>query len=186
MAEDDDDWVLLMKCRGQPEAQVVRGRLESEGIAVELEDESSNSLMMFLGTSTEIRVFVLGGTLDQSLAILREAAGDQDANEIDEEADEPPDEPKLWLGAVLGLGVCGLSLGLGQFYVGRRKLGLVMLAVAAISLYAWLALDSVLAAGVLVEIWAADVLLASWTIILRNREIAARKQARLARVAGKA
>lgn len=183
MAGDTDDWTLLMKCSGQPQAQVVRGRLEAEGIGVELEDESSNSLMMFLGSSSEIRVFVPARSLEQAQALLLGDDDDdgRDPEERDPDELEPPDEPKLRLGAVFGLAIVGMTLGLGQIYVGRRTLGLVMLATAALSFYLWIAFDNAWAGGAVIEIWAADLLLASWTIILRNREIDARKQARIAR-----
>jgi hypothetical protein len=86
--EESVKWVVIRANISPGEAVVVRGRLESEGIPVVLQQEAVGAVLgLTVGPLGSARVFVPEPLAEQALAILAETF------EVEEEDDEDNPEP---------------------------------------------------------------------------------------------
>jgi hypothetical protein len=69
------DWITIGTYGSVVEAEIVKGRLETEGIRAIVADETAGGVMPFLAGSAGVRVQVEESDVDRARTILAEAAG---------------------------------------------------------------------------------------------------------------
>jgi hypothetical protein len=86
-------WMVVYVAYSEPEAYVVKGRLESEGIGAFVHQEPiGRAYGLTVGPLGEVKVLVRAEEYDQALAILEE---DIDEDDDDESLPDPDDEDSL-------------------------------------------------------------------------------------------
>ena len=73
-----EDWKLLIATPDEAEVNLLKGRLESEGISCRVDEESRYPGQSHAGRSREFRVYVPVGEFEASLMVLED-------DEMDEE-----------------------------------------------------------------------------------------------------
>lgn len=83
-----EGWMVVYVASSEPEAYIVAGRLQSEGIQAFVHQEPAGRAYGFtVGPMGEVKVLVLPEDYDQALNIL-----DEDADEADDAEDDAEDD----------------------------------------------------------------------------------------------
>jgi hypothetical protein len=94
-AELVDDWELLGELDSEPEALLVKGRLEAEGIACAIESLVFRAEPIPVARFSRLRLHVRADDLDRARAVLAACVAEDTTREADDGAEsETPPEPE--------------------------------------------------------------------------------------------
>ena len=142
MTDADDSFVLLTTARDNVDAMGIRSVLEAEGIEVFVQGEHHRAMEGAFGIFVELRVMVRRSDLDEARELLEEAkfaehlpaeeiaAADVTDKSVHRFNERSPDvertdtrRPKPIVAVLLAI---LLPIGAGHFYVGKRRIGMII------------------------------------------------------------